>query len=267
MAVIRRSDFYPFILNFTFLLENFRHKFQLSFRLLVDIFRLFPERLYRWFRHWSRIPVYLREPVLYGIHLSQGGRLSLWLGEWLFLLLDIMGLPEWYELGNSWIKFGSRPLNAQEKSLARFIFGPTIPLYRIQLDERARVGPRQYHFCYVSFCVINSWEEMPPAILVHELVHVWQFQRFGSVYILRALLAQRTPRGYDYGGIGPLDDARQQGVALRPFNYEQQASIIEDYFRLHRTGFARYGSQGAVKQLDIYQYFVDSLQKQRTDYF
>lgn len=199
--------------------------------------------------------------VLYGIRLSIGARFLLWLGEFLFLFLDIIGIPEWYEMANCWIKRDSRPLTGEEKQLAKYIFGDTLPLDRLRLDERARIGPKQYHFCYVSFCVINSWEAMPPAILVHELVHVWQFQRYGSPYIFRALLAQRTRMGYDYGSFTALERAKMQGLDLQAFNYEQQASIIEDYFRLHRTGYARRNPEAAKKQFSTYQYFADSLQK------
>lgn len=233
----------------------------LTTRLIADIFRLFFRRVERWFRHVFLLPHYVKTGLLYGLRLPIAARFSLWLGEFLFLFLDILGVPEWYEIGNCWIKGNSRPLTGEEKQLAGYIFGNTLPLDRLQLDERARIGPKQYHFCYVSFCVINSWETMPPAILVHELVHVWQFQRYGSPYILRALLAQRTPMGYDYGGLEALQRVSEQGLGLEAFNYEQQASIIEDYFRLHRTGFARWSADAVKKQLSTYQYFVDSLQK------
>jgi hypothetical protein len=63
---------------------------------------------------------------------------------------------------------------------------------------------------------------------VHELVHVWQYVHRGAIYIPRALAAQRTPAGYDYGGWVGLRDAR----TLDDFNYEQMADVIEDAFRL-----------------------------------
>jgi hypothetical protein len=94
------------------------------------------------------------------------------------------------------------------------------------------------------------------------LVHVWQFHHFGSPYILRALLAQRTDLGYDYGGLPALKRARAAQQGLQAFNYEQQASILEDFFRLHQSGFARWSPEGRKSQLPIYEYFVTSLQNQ-----
>jgi hypothetical protein len=241
------------------------HKLSLSARLLADIFRqLFP-RLLRWAAHWLKLPAYLKNSRLYGVNLHPAGRLLLWTGEGVFLLLDIIGLPEGYEIANCWFKGRIRTLTEHEKALARSVFGSTLPLDRIQLDERAYIGPKQYRFCYVSFCLINSWEAMPPAVLVHELVHVWQFQRVGSPYILRALLAQRTSMGYDYGGTRALIQARERGMGLQAFNYEQQAAIIEDFFLLQQGGFARWVANGRKPHLTVYRYFVDSLRTASKD--
>ena len=57
---------------------------------------------------------------------------------------------------------------------------------------------------------------------------VWQYASVGAAYIPRALAAQRSPEGYNYGGIGPLE----RSGSLEAFNYEQQADIIEDAYRL-----------------------------------
>ena len=46
--------------------------------------------------------------------------------------------------------------------------------------------------------------------MVHELVHVYQFERVGSVYIPKALWAQWTS-GYRYGGTPQLIRDRQEG--------------------------------------------------------
>ncbi len=72
-------------------------------------------------------------------------------------------------------------------------------------------------------------------LLVHELVHVLQHERLGSVYIGQCLRAQRT-EGYDYGGAEGLRTAREQGKRLCDFNREQQAQIAEDYYNFCRVG-------------------------------
>ncbi len=47
-------------------------------------------------------------------------------------------------------------------------------------------------------------------LLVHEMVHVYQFEQVGSVYIWEALRAQKT-NGYSYGGWEQLARDRENG--------------------------------------------------------
>lgn len=88
---------------------------------------------------------------------------------------------------------------------------------------------------------------MPPATLVHEVVHIWQYNRVGAAYIPRALAAQRSAMGYNYGGLRPLE----RGRSLEAFNYEQQADIIEDAYRLANGSPARWHGFG-VEVLPVY---------------
>jgi hypothetical protein len=93
---------------------------------------------------------------------------------------------------------------------------------------------------FTTFRILNlpkegdhSRSHMP--LLVHELVHVYQFERVGSRYITQALRAQRT-EGYGYDGYGydgwvGLNDARAAGKRYRDYNREQQAQIAQDYYR------------------------------------
>jgi len=67
-------------------------------------------------------------------------------------------------------------------------------------------------------------------LLVHELVHVRQFENVGSVYIWQALRAQRT-NGYGYGGPKQLTEDRSNGMHFRDYNREQQGQIAQDYYR------------------------------------
>ncbi|MEL7161047.1 MAG: hypothetical protein AAFN92_09830 [Bacteroidota bacterium] len=151
----------------------------------------------------------------------------------LFAVLDLLGVCDLYEaLGNTLFP-GIRPLTPAEIHLLRPIFGDSVPYALIRIDERAWIGPAFANFCYVGFHTINSWGPMSAPTLVHEVVHVWQYTHRGACYIPRALAAQRTVMGYDYGGLEPLRRGRQ----LEDFNYEQQADIIEDAFRL-ANGFS-----------------------------
>lgn len=89
-------------------------------------------------------------------------------------------------------------------------------------------------------------------ILTHELVHVFQYQLVGSVYIWEALTAQRRA-GYDYGGWEAL--AADPRPALRDFNREQQGQIAQDYYRfvlapgLDETDVIRQAYEPVIQEL------------------
>jgi hypothetical protein len=152
--------------------------------------------------------------------------------ETLFLLIDCFYIPEIALLLNKLIKRNTRPMHDREIELAQSVFGNSIDYRKVRMDERARIGCRRHHFAYVGFNCINSWGALSEPHFIHELMHVWQYQRFGSVYIPRALYAQRTPEAYDYGGIEAIREAAMPGKGLLDFNWEQQAEIVSDYFCL-----------------------------------
>jgi hypothetical protein len=63
------------------------------------------------------------------------------------------------------------------------------------------------------------------SLLVHEMTHVWQFQRKGWGYVAEALWAQSFGDGYDYA------KALRQGTPWKKMNPEQQGQMIEDAFK------------------------------------
>ncbi len=218
---------------------------------LVDIFRLAPRRFVRLLRHFKgdahQKPGRNRQamsstPVLW------------WWGAGV-LLLDFLGFSEVYETVADFLKFNSRPLNERELTLARSVFGNAIDYRRVRIDDRSFAGPRQGGFCYVSFHHINSWGRMTDPVLIHELVHIWQYQQVGAAYIPMALKAQRSVEGYNYGGLPALEIAREEGGGLDDFNLEQQADIIEDYFRL-RCGLPVQWGSAIPADLPLYHHFL-----------
>jgi len=74
--------------------------------------------------------------------------------------------------------------------------------------------------------------------LIHELTHVMQFQTMGWKYLTNALGAQKKlgAKVYDFGGEKGLKKSRKQGTVFEEYNVEQQAHIIEEYYRLFRKG-------------------------------
>jgi hypothetical protein len=63
-----------------------------------------------------------------------------------------------------------------------------------------------------------------PALLVHELTHVWQHQRHGTRYLSECLLAQWLGDGYN------VAVAVEAGRRFAELNFEQQAELLERAF-------------------------------------
>lgn len=78
-------------------------------------------------------------------------------------------------------------------------------------DQTIHVGPNLYP------------SSLPSALLVHELVHVWQYQRGGLVGVNSILTGQT----YDY----LLGSSGTPYKSWESFNVEQQAQIVEDWYR------------------------------------
>lgn len=158
--------------------------------------------------------------------------LLLWLGDLVFLLFDLLFVPELYILTLWTIRRPLRPLTSDEEQLARRYFGNAIDLGKVRIFEGLSGYITKKALAYVSFNIINYREQLPRAVFVHELVHVWQYQQYGSPYILRALLAQVSKAGYDYGGVEALYAGMMAGKLFTSFNFEQQGEIFEDAYKI-----------------------------------
>lgn len=190
-----------------------------------DVFFLFPKRSKR-----------LAEHVRFGIRRLKTPiavkDFRTWLTDFSILFFDLLGGPEIVEIFHDFVKFSSRPLNEKETEILTFIFGNSLKTNRIRVDERSFFGCKKRKICYVGFSIINSWGQVRDDVFAHELVHIWQFQQFGSVYIPRALRAQYSRRGYHYGGLEMLRKLKAGRRNLKALNWEQQADVVQDYFLL-----------------------------------
>ena len=182
----------------------------------------------------------------------RGPRGPVWEFALVFAVLDVLRVPDLYEAMTTLLAPRSRRLSTRERALLYPYFGDSVPYDKIRIDERAHLGPRWKRFCYVSFHTINSWGPMSDPTLVHEVVHVWQYTYRGAAYIPRALYAQSTAMGYNYGGL----DALATGNQLEDFNYEQQADIIEDAFRLANGYRAQWVPGRGAEVLHYYQPYL-----------
>ena len=253
--IISGKSFYLEI-NWRKIAQSFAYKILAALSRLLDLIRYLPIRLGRIAEHLAKsfkvIYVDRTRPLSVGRLLLS--ILNWWL-EFLLLILDCLGISELLETISDFVKFNTRPLQAWEKDLARQVFGNKIRYSRVRIDEYAFAGPKQKSICYVSFFLVNSWGSMENSLLLHELTHVWQYQRMGIVYIPRALGAQLYGEGYNYGGADHLRDLRTRQVTIDHFNLEQQADIVSDYYRI-KNGYAPRWGDGGLADLPVYEYFI-----------
>ena len=189
---------------------------------------------------------------------SRASVILLWFAELFILILEIFGIGEFYETITDFLKTKTRPLQDWEVKMAKPIYGNSIDYQLVRIDETAWAGPKQYHFCYVSFNLINCWQQMSNHILIHELMHIWQYQRMGAIYMVRALSAQHTKMGYNYGGIAAIRAKIANGETLLDFNFEQQADVVADCFLL-RQGFAPQWGAARLADIKTYEFFLKDL--------
>lgn len=196
--------------------------------------------LYPVFRHKAHLPV--RNP-------------GVWLLDLIFYCFDLFFLPEFYKALYFVIKPSIRFMSEEELNLARSIFLDGIVYRNVLIDNFSGRVSKRYGIAYVSFDLIHTWQSLRKDVFIHELMHVFQYQRFGSVYIIRALLAQWSKEAYDYGGLAGLAQAVADKKRLIDFNFEQQASIIEHFYELRE----RWGEEGMAEKWAPYRHYWHEL--------
>lgn len=237
-------------------------KFKSIWLRVKQFLQLFPLRLWRLGYHIYRgFTFQLSRKEYWKDEATTSSRASvilLWIAELFILILEVFGLGELYETVTDFLKTKTRPLQDLEIKMATSIYGNSINYQLVRIDETAWAGPKQYHFCYVSFNLINSWNPMPNHILIHELMHIWQYQRMGAIYMVRSLSAQHTKMGYNYGGIDAIRAKVASGENLLDFNFEQQADVVADCFLL-QEGFAPQWGAAQLADVKTYEVFLKDL--------
>jgi hypothetical protein len=177
---------------------------------------------------WAGLQAWARAAALHS-----GG----WLATLITRLLDLIGLPELLDF--LWrIASHMSPLTGTEIAIASRVLGPTALRWGdVRVAQGGLLGlwlRLRGDRAFASFYTVNLPRDGPHArenldILVHELVHVYQYERVGSVYGPESLYAQKTS-GYRYGGHDGLRQAWADGKHFCAFNREQQAQIVQDYY-------------------------------------
>lgn len=181
--------------------------------------------------------------------------LHYWFADLLFLLLDILFIAELHSLLTFLIGMRGRRLTEEEVAIAHAYFGDQIDTTKVRLwDGLGGSLSRRVH-AFVTFNTINCTKKMSKAILVHELVHVWQYQKFGSLYIPRALTAQWSAVGYDYGGLQALYHDMLEGGRFIDYNFEQQGDIFQHYYSLQQES----ALPANAMHIAVYAYFAEQV--------
>ena len=178
--------------------------------------------------------------------IRQLGLLVHWWYRLLMQTFDVLGGPE---IGQFLMHFitHTTPLTPAERAIAEEVLGQNAMRYQ---DVRvAEGGLMDWVFRWNGNLAFTTWHTVNfprngrhtrhnHPILVHELTHVYQYERIGSRYLGEAIyMLIKTKRDcYRYGGVDGLLAARQDGQCYRDYNREQQAQIVQDYFARRQDG-------------------------------
>lgn len=200
---------------------------------ITSLFFSYPIRILRLLFHFFQWIPFIRKE-----HLSSHGFVE-WVLDFGCYIADLFLIPEIVELVYVWIQPKIRLLKEEEKEYAQKYFGNKIYLKNIRISYQIPRRIEVLAIAFVTFNTIHYSERISLPVFIHELVHIWQFQKFGSVYIYRALKAQRSADGYDYGGLESLYTKMLNNYAFTDFNFEQQGEIFEDYCRMKESETSR----------------------------
>ncbi len=224
---------------------------------VVNLFRDLPERLARF---GEAIVDGLRGVVTFIPEaigaLARGGirGFASWLWErvragaaWVLTVVarvfDLVGGPELIEFIDHLVA-GASPLTAAERAAGQSVLGANaIRWDNVRIAEggllalifRLNSGRAFTTFHTINMPASGYGSRADLSIVVHELAHVYQYERVGSVYLGQAIHAQMTI-GYGYGGGAGLSADRVAGKHYRDYNREQQAQIAQDYYTLNSSG-------------------------------
>jgi len=190
---------------------------------------------------------------------SKTGRFFDWLQQLLTQLFDLLGGPEISEFLMH-LTTKTTPLTGDEIAVISGILGPEALRYG---DVRVVEGglfdlifKLNGHLAFATWHTVclprtgrHTRRDLP--IVVHELTHVYQYERVGSRYLSEAIYTLiKTKRDcYNYGGSHGLVGACAVGQRYCHYNREQQAMITQDYYTLRVRG----------SDVASYEPFIDQL--------
>jgi hypothetical protein len=143
-----------------------------------------------------------------------------------------------------------RPMTQQEIQTAQLVYQDALDYDRIYFAEEdltnqiifgiqdaVRDNPDSRAFVTMNLVNFDPKDDFDNQTMIHELCHVWQAEMEGPFYMAEAIHAQMTDEGYNYGytnsetGAGAETALQNAGGDLTAFNLEQQAKIMEHFYR------------------------------------
>lgn len=126
-----------------------------------------------------------------------------------------------------------RPLSSSEAAFAKTYFTEN-ELATVFLDEGAKWIAGPMRIAFVAGFVIKTHGPFTRRLLIHELVHVRQFRRWGWAYVAKALMAQWTGDGYSVPSqFALLTEQVRPAHIVQTFhpalNAEQEARRLEEW--------------------------------------
>jgi hypothetical protein len=126
--------------------------------------------------------------------------------------------------GSSW-----RAMTDYERSLAFEVFGSALAMDDVRLSEGGVMTIGGYSRTVPDHIYFDKGVlAQDISILIHELGHVWQYQHGAGIVSVACAAIEGD---YDYGGEQGLRDAMTHRKSFWDFGYEEQAQILQDYFR------------------------------------
>lgn len=190
-----------------------------------------PVRIWRLIRHVFFIfSLIFDRPEQLPVHYTYRNRFLVWTLELFHYVVDLAALPEILELVHQVMHPKNKPLPADLKNSIRTVYGTSVNTDMIRVDHYQRYMIDKAH-AFVGFHTVFFNRKVSESLLIHEVCHCLQYQVYGSVYIIRSLLAQNSDAGYDYGGYLFLKGWIDHGD-INQLNYEQMAEIFSHYYVL-----------------------------------
>ena len=197
-------------------------KFIAKISVLKNIITKFPGRLRRLLLHFTFIFPF----VSYKLPACPSGFFE-WFLDLMAYVNDLIGFTDILHTTHLFMKKSFRKLTNEECVQMFEIFRNSVDYSQVWIDPSSRIGLSKLARAYVLFNTINYQREIDFPTLAHEMMHIWQYQNYGSMYLGRALRAQYLLNPYDFGGVQNLYTHMIEGKKMADYNFEQQGAIIE----------------------------------------